>query len=181
MGKESGVKGTDGQRVWINDLEIPDAQVKWAWSHFAGEKATFNDAGDHNFIVILPEEDALKLLEIPDGWAIKRHDPREEGDPPEYTLKAHISYRFEQPDVYIIKGNRRFKATEEDLSDIKRSTCERIDVILGPSRWRRPTGETGVTAYVKEMYVVIRESRFAAEYADYEEVRDDGERVHVDS
>lgn len=169
----ANVKGSDGNRVWINDLEIDDAQIKWAFSHFAGEKATFNDAGDHNFTVILPEESALDLMAIPDGWNIKKHEPREEGDPPEYTLKVKISYKYEQPAIYILKGTRRFRATEEDLADIKRSTCERVDVIISPSRWVNPKGETGVTAYVKEMYVLIRESRFAEKYADYEEVGGD--------
>lgn len=166
------VKGTDGKRVWINDLEIEDANIKWPWSHFAGEKDTFNEAGDHNFTVILPEDVALDLMQIPDGWAIKKLEPREEGDAPEYVLKIKISYKYEQPAVYILKGNRRFRADETDLADIKRSTCERIDVIASPSRWVRPNGDTGVTAYVREMYVQIRESRFAEMYADYEEVVD---------
>lgn len=170
----NALKSTDGEKVWINDLEIEDADIKWAWSHFDGRKDTFNDEGDYNFTIILPEEQAKELLTIPDGWAIKYHEPREEGDPGEYTLKAKISYRFEAPAIYILKGNRRFRATEEDLGDIKRATCEQIDVILSPSRWVRPNGETGVTAYVREMYVKIRESRFANKYSDYEEVDGSG-------
>ena len=163
-------KSTDGNRVWINDLEIADANVKWAWSHFDGRKDTFNEEGDYNFTISLDPEMAKELLTIPDGWAIKVHEPREEGDPPEYTLKVKISYRYEQPAIYIIKGDRRMRAEESDLPGIKRSTCEQLDVIIQPSRWVRPNGETGVTAYVREMYVKIRESRFAAQYADYEEV-----------
>ena len=170
----SHVKKTDGERVWIDDLEIEDAEIKWAWSHFNGAADTFNDEGDHNFVIVLPEEWALQLMEIPDGWSIKQHPPREEGDPPEYTLKVKISYKYEQPAIYIIKGNRRFRAEQSDLADIKRSTCERIDVIVTPSRWVSPRGETGVTGYVREMYVKIRESRFAEMYSDYEDADGSG-------
>lgn len=160
-------KGTDGERVWINDLEIPDAQIKWPFSNFDGRKGTFNDEGDHNFTLILPEEQAKNMMEV--GWNVKVFEGREEGDPPEYTLKVHISYKFEPPAIYILKGNSRFRAGQEDLADIKRATCEQIDVIIAPSRWVK-NDRTGVSGYVKEMYVKIKESRFAAEYADYEEV-----------
>lgn len=174
----SNIKSTDGVKVWIDDLEVEDADIKWPFSHFDGRKDTFNDEGDHNFTIIIDPEWAERLLEIPDGWAIKRHDPREEGDPPEYTLKVKISYKYEQPAIYIIKGERRFRASEEDLADIKRSTCERVDVIISPSRWVNPQGQTGVTGYVKEMYVKIRESRFSAMYADYQDA--DGGTVDED-
>lgn len=154
---------------WIEDLEIADANIKWAFSHFDGRLDTFNDEGDHNFVVIIPEEDAQRLAAV--GWAVKEKDPLEEGDPPEFHLKCKISYRFEDPKIYLIKGERKFRAAEEDLGDINRATCERVDVILSPSRWSRPDGTSGVTAYTKELYAVVRESRFAAQYSEYEEVR----------
>ena len=160
------LKGTDGERVWLNDLELENVEVKWPFSHFDGRKDTFNDEGDHNFTIILPEDQARNLLAIPDGWTIKEREGREEGDPIEYTMKIKISYKYEQPQVFILKGNKRFRAAEEDLADIKRSTCERIDVIVSPSRWVNGD-RSGVTAYVKEMYVQIKESRFAEQYADY--------------
>ena len=152
---------------WIPDLEIENAQIKWAFSHFDGRADTFNDEGDHNFTIILPEEDAKRLMD--EGWNIKEMDGYEEGDPPEYLLKVKISFKYEAPRVYLIKGNRKFRADQRDLADIKRATTEQIDVIIQPSRWVNGN-RTGISAYVKEMYAKIRESRFSAMYADYEEV-----------
>lgn len=160
-------EGTTRPEGWIDDLEIENANVKWAFSHFDGRADTFNDEGNHNFTLIIPEEEALRLADV--GWAIKRKEPLEEGDPVEYHLKCMISYRFEAPKIYLIKGNRKIRAEEVDLADIRRDTCERIDVILSPSRWTRPD-RSGITAYVKELYATVRESRFSARYADYEEV-----------
>lgn len=162
------VKSTDGEKVWINDLELEDVQVKWPFSHFDGRKDTFNEEGDHNFTIVLDPDFAAELMTIPNGWNIKERAGREEGDPSEFTLKIKISYKYEQPAIYLLKGNKRFRASEEDLADIKRSTCERIDLIASPSRWVQPD-RTGVTAYVKEMYVKIRESRFAEMYSDYDD------------
>lgn len=153
---------------WIDDIEIEDVKIKWAFSHFDGKADTFNDPGDHNFTIILPPEQALDLQE--QGWSIRKLDPREEGDDPEYTLKVKISYRFEPPKIYLIKNGRKIRADEQDLSDIKRATTEQISVIIQPSRWVHGNN-SGITAYVKELYAKIRQSRFEEMYEDYEEIR----------
>ena len=155
---------------WINDVELEDVMIKWNWSHFDGRADTFNDPGDHNFTIILPKETALQLREA--GWtSIKENDPYgdDEGAEGEWTMKVKISYKYEAPKIYLIKGDRKFKADESDLSEIRRDSCEQIDVIITPSRWVNGN-RTGVTAYAKELYAKVRESRFAQNYADYEEV-----------
>lgn len=157
---------TDKQN-WIDDIELEDVQVKWGFSHFDGRADTFNDEGDHNFTIVLPVETAEPLMK--EGWNIRQIDGYEEGDPPEYTLKVKISYRYEAPKIYLIKGNRKFKADERDLADITRATCDQIDVIITPSRWVHGQN-SGITAYVKEMYAKVRQSRFSERYSDYEEV-----------
>lgn len=155
------------QREWIDDIELEDVSIKWAWSHFDGRADTFNDEGDHNFTIILPERTALELRDI--GWAVREVDGYEEGDPPEFLLKAKISYKYEAPMIYLIKGDRKYKADEADLSQIKRSTCEQLDVILTPSRWVNGN-RSGITAYVKELYAKVKESRFSERYRDYQEI-----------
>lgn len=152
---------------WIEDVELEDVKVKWNWSHFDGRADGLNDKGDYNFTVILPEETARELLEL--GWTgVKENEPYEEGDPPEWTLKIKISYKYEAPKVYLIKKERKFRADESDLADIRRDVTEQIDVIITPSRWVQGN-RTGVTAYAKELYAKVRESRFAEKYNDYEE------------
>lgn len=158
---------SDEKKKWIDDLEIENANVKWAFSHFDGQADTFNDPGDHNFTLIIDEEHAREL--IAEGWNIRVMDGREEGDPPEYLLKVKISYRFEPPKVYLIKGERKIRANELDLSDIKRATCEQLDLIITPSPWVHGR-DSGITAYVKEMYAKVKESRFSERYSSYEEI-----------
>jgi hypothetical protein len=160
------------KKKYIPDIEIGNAQIKWAFSHFDGREDTFNAEGDHNFTVMLDEEFARKLMD--DGWSVRVMDGYEEGDPQEYLLKVKISYKFEPPKVYLIKTNaegvpRKIRADQRDLSDIRRDTTENIDVIITPSRWVHGQN-TGITAYVKELYATVRQSRFAEQYADFEEV-----------
>lgn len=155
------------KKEWIDEVELEDIQVKWAFSHFDGREDTFNAAGDHNFTIILPDDVAEEMLK--DGWNVKTQPGYEEGDPPENLLQVKISYRFEPPKIYLIKGDRKMRANEIDLSDIRRDTCERIDVILQPSPWVHGN-RSGITAYAKELYAQVKESRFSAMYADYEEI-----------
>jgi hypothetical protein len=156
------------ERKWIDDVELEDVQVKWAFSHFDGREDTYNAQGDYNFTIMLPAPLAEKMRE--DGWTSIRTTPGyEEGDPEEHLLKIKISYKYEPPKVYLIKGDRKLRAEERDLADIRRDTCEQLDVIITPSRWVNG-GNTGITAYSKELYAKVKESRFSAKYADFEEL-----------
>jgi len=154
-------------RKFIPPLEIENAQIKWAWSNFGGRKAMYNEEGEHNFQLILDEPLYRQLKE--DGWSVRESDGPEDGDPSEYLLKVKISYRFEDPRIYLIKNNRKIKAREDDLQDITRTSTKQIDVIIKPSFWER-NDKVGISAYVDEMYVVMNTSRFADAYADYVDV-----------
>lgn len=154
---------------WIDDAEFENAVIKWAFSNFDGNDS-LSGPGNYNFTIILSEEEAMHLLE--QGWTnVKKYEPREEGDPPEYTFKIKASWDYKAPAIFFIKNGRKFRVTKaEELADIRRDTCEQLDVICTPSKWKNVKGEEGVTAYVKEMYVAIKEHRFAQKYSDYEEV-----------
>lgn len=154
-------------RHWIEDVELENVKIKWAFSHFDGREDTFNAEGDHNFTMILSDETADKLRS--EGWNIRDMAGYEEGDPDEHLLKVKISYKFEPPKIYLLKGTRKIRAEQRDLADIRRDTCEQIDVIITPSRWVNGQN-SGITAYVKELYAQVRQSRFSAKYEDYEEV-----------
>lgn len=154
---------------WIEDLEVENAQIKWAFSHFAGEEDLYNDKGDHNFVIIVPGPDAEQLRAI--GWNVKEKAPYEEGDEPENHLDVKISDKYGMPKIYYIKNGRKFRVENKgELADIRRDAVEQIDVILQPSRWVNGA-RTGITAYVKEMYVSIKESRLGSKYSDMDEVR----------
>lgn len=157
------------QNQYIEKEELGDCTIKWSWSNFDGNDS-MSGPGNYNFTVVLPEEAAKILLER--GWtSVRQNEPYEEGDAPEWTMKIHISDRFGMPQVYFIKNGRKLRVRDiKDISDIRRDTCEKLDVIISPSKWEQPGGRSGVTAYVDEMWVVIRESRFAQQYADMEEV-----------
>ena len=157
---------------WIDELEFVDANIKWGFSHFDGKANGFNEEGDHNFTIIVPEDRVKELQDA--GWNVKFKEGREEGDPGEWILKVNISYRLRAPQVYLVhddpnnEGKKRMmKADESDLDQIRRDSTDQIDCIITPHRWVNGN-RTGVSAYVKEMYVTIRKSRLAMMYDDVE-------------
>lgn len=154
---------------WIDDLEYEGANIKWAWSNFDGAKRGFNEEGDYNFKLIIPDEDVDRLRA--EGWNVRENEPYEEGDPPEYLLDVKISDKFGLPPIYFLKsGNRKVLIEKiEDCKNIKRAMVDQVDVIIQPSRWVNGD-RTGISAYVKEMYVQIKSSRFSDKYDDYEEI-----------
>lgn len=170
---------SDEKSKWIDDVELADIAVKWNFSHFDGRADMYNEEGQHNFVVLLPEDIAQQMAA--DGWNVKEKPAYEEGDPPEWHLEVKISYKFEDPMIWLIKDNgvrkRRVRAKQSDLKDIKRSTTQKIDVILTPSKWTQP-GRSGITAYAKELYATIKESRFAAQYDEYEDISVSPSREH---
>lgn len=155
-------------RAWIPPLEIEDLQVKWAWSNFGGVQKGYDAEGDHNFQAIIPEEEVDRLREL--GWTIREQDPQEEGDPPEYLMKVIISTK-NFPTIYFIRAGRKFRIEDpRELKNITRNAVERMDVIIGPSRWTSPDGKrSGISAYVNELYVNMLPNRIAERYMDYEE------------
>lgn len=158
---------TEQKEGWIPELEIANAQIKWAFSHFDGREDTFNAEGDHNFTIIIPADRVQELKD--QGWAIREMPGYEEGDPPEFLLKVKISYKYEDPKIFLIKGNRKYRCDKRDLADITRATTENIDVIVTPSRWVHGAN-SGVSAYAKELYATVQQSRFAAAYQDMETI-----------
>lgn len=162
--------GRPSDRPWVEEVELGDVMVKWGWSHFSGLRDEFHEDGEYDFTITLPEDTAIELRDL--GWtSVKPNEPREEGDPIEWTMQIKLSDRFDLPAVYFIKGNRRIRMKNmRELADIRRGTCKKLSVVITPSPWSRPDGKSGVTAYAKEMWVEVNESRFSAAYADLEEI-----------
>lgn len=157
---------------WIDDVELKDLapdEIKWAFSHIDGREDTFNEKGQRDIIVIVSREAADELATL--GWTIKAYERQnaDEGDEPEYTFRVRISYKFEAPRIYLIKGRKKIFVDNPDmLNSVRRDNTRKISLIATPSRWTQP-GRSGVSAYIKEMYIEVEESRLEAMYADYED------------
>ena len=85
--------------------------------------------------------------------------------------------------VTIITGTNTAQTTS--VASTSAGSLTAIGSIGLPSPWAAldigNPGRTGVTAYVKEMYVKIRESRFAEMYSDYDDADGPGPTSEEDA
>lgn len=143
--------------------------AKLLYRNFAGAEKQYNRDGDRNFCVILPEDVAEMMAR--DGYNIKRRKPREDedeagaiGDP---YVQVKVSYKGRAPEIYMIgsKTRRRNLLDEGLVPMLDQVEVVECDLRFSPYNWT-VRGDTGVTAYLRKMYITIYEDELDLKYAD---------------
>lgn len=148
-----------------SDLMIEDAKI--LFTNFAGSPTRYNsEGGKREFSVALP----LNLVEDleKDGWNVKyRKNADGEFDPERPYLGVKVSYKFRAPAIWLIAGGRKQLMTEDTVGTLDNITIKTADVVIHPSVYD-VRGQQGISAYVKELYVVMDDesASFASKYAD---------------
>lgn len=148
-----------------SDLMIEDAKI--LFTNFAGSPTRYNsEGGKREFSVALP----LNLIEDleNDGWNVKfRKNADGELDPERPYLGVKVSYKFRAPAIWLIAGGRKQLMTEDTVGTLDNITIKTADVVIHPSVYD-VRGQQGISAYVKELYVVMDDesASFASKYAD---------------
>lgn len=147
----------------IDNLTIEGARIMFR--NFSGKEGKFNRAGDRNFCVIIDDPDMVKKL-AKDGWNIKVWQPKDEDSEPVNYIPVKLRYDMVPPKVYRISSitGKQVLMTEDMIDAFDSEDFRNVDLILHPYPWEI-NGKTGVTAYVKTMYVTVEEDALAAKYA----------------
>ena len=143
-------------------LVIEDAKIRF--HNYAGVQTDFNQAGNRNFDVILPDNDmAIAMGEK--GWNVKIRKPRDPEDDPYYTLnvKINMNSRY-KPVIEQIKGRQHIaydasmlgefdpsKPTEKLNKGLDDLSIDRVFLVINGSSWESNFG-TGIKAYLDKFY-----------------------------
>ena len=141
--------------------------IEPVFRNFSGEARQYNNAGDRNFNAKVSEAQAQMLRNK--GFRIKEMAPNAYNDEPSYFLKVKVSYRFDAPNVNLITSKCTRRLDEDTISELDHMSIEKCDISIVGSHWSQPSGETGVTAYLRSMYATLREDPLELEYASMEE------------
>lgn len=148
--------------------------AKIVFRNFSGKEGKFNPAGRRNFSVLLAPDLANRLLT--DGWNVKFLTPREEGDVPQAHLSVRVAFGDYPPKIVLITSRGKTVLGEDDVNILDWAEIANVDLIIRPYTWE-VQGKTGISAYLKAMYVTIVEDEFERKYADCPDVPDSAQNV----
>lgn len=134
--------------------------------NFAGEQSQYNRAGDRNFCVVIEDKETADRM-AGDGWNIKHLPPLDEGGEETAYLPVAISFKNQPPTIVMLSSKGRTRLDESMVDILDYAEIETVDLIVNPYNWE-VNGKSGVKAYVKSMYVTLREDELARKYATFD-------------
>lgn len=136
--------------------------VRITFRNFAGKEGPYNSEGDRNFAVLLDEKTAKAMAE--DGWNVKALKAREEGDPDQPYLPVAIGFKIKPPRIVMVTSRGRTTLDEQSCEILDWAEIENVDLIVRPYEWS-VNGKSGIKAYLKSIYVTVREDELEQKYA----------------
>ena len=146
------------------ELIIENAQL--LFRNFSGREEDYNREGVRNFNVVI-EDSAFAQRLADDGWNVKIIKPRNEDDEPKHIVPVAVRFDNFPPKIFLKCGKVMTRLDEEDIGQLDTAEIRHVDLTINPSRWER-NGDSGIKAYLKNMYVTIEQDILAAKYADDE-------------
>jgi len=151
------------------NITVEGARI--GFKNFSGKESKYNRAGDRNFCLFLDDELAARLAG--DGWNVKHLTPRDDEEEPQAYIQVKVKFgNILPPVIYLVKGEDKKSMTklgEDEVNILDWAEISNVDLIVRPYNWKISNKEgvkTGVTAYLKTMYVTIVEDKLAAKYRD---------------
>lgn len=149
----------------VKNIAIKNARI--IFRNFAGKNDKYNTVGRRQFGVVIDPDAAQDLIE--EGWHIKFLKPRDDEETPTPYLPVRVSFAVSAPAMYLITKKKKNVLTEDKIAMLDNAEFEKIDLEISPYYWTMPTGESGITAYLKTGYFTIVEDPFYEDYAKYDD------------
>lgn len=139
--------------------------------NFAGEQSQYNPKGSRNFCVIIDDREVAAKM-ASDGWNVKYLQPLDEGGEETPYIQVSVSFDNVPPNIVLLSSKGRTQLTEDSVDILDYAEMENVDLIINPYNWS-VNGKSGVKAYLKSMYVTLREDELELKYANYNHHDDD--------
>ena len=104
---------------------------------------------------------------IEDGWNVKHLAALDEGGEDTAYLPVAVSFKYQPPTIVMISSKGHTRLDESTINILDYAELETVDLIVNPYNWE-VNGKSGVKAYVKSMYITLREDALARKYSTFD-------------
>ena len=98
------------------------------------------------------------------GFRVREIAPNKYNDETTYILKVKVSYRFDAPNVFVLSQMGKRRLEEDTVGELDHLSISKCDISIVGSNWTIPSGDSGVTAYLRSAYVTLNIDPLDAEY-----------------
>ncbi|HZK01053.1 MAG TPA: hypothetical protein VFC79_13630, partial [Tissierellaceae bacterium] len=146
----------------IENIKIENARI--VFRNLSGKPDKFNpQGGKRSFSVVIDDPEFANELKR-EGWNIKQFNPSPDSDEePAHFISVKVSYNNIPPHIYLCTSKNKTLLNEDTVGQLDYAEISNVDIVITPYQYEM-SGRSGISAYVKTMYVTVVEDEFASKY-----------------
>ena len=154
----------------IENIKIENARI--VFRNLSGKPDKFNpQGGKRSFSVVIEDPEFANELKK-EGWNIKQFNPSQDSDEePAHFISVKVSYNNIPPHIYLCTSKNKTLLNEDTVGQLDYAEISNVDIVITPYQYEM-SGRSGISAYVKTMYVTVVEDEFASKY-EYDDLDDE--------
>lgn len=154
----------------IENIKIENARI--VFRNLSGKPDKFNpQGGKRSFSVVIDDPEFANELKR-EGWNIKQFNPSPDSDEePAHFISVKVSYNNISPHIYLCTSKNKTLLNEDTVGQLDYAEISNVDIVITPYQYEM-SGRSGISAYVKTMYVTVVEDEFASKY-EYDDLDDE--------
>lgn len=154
----------------IKNIKIENARI--VFRNLSGKPDKFNpQGGKRSFSVVIEDPEFANELKR-EGWNIKQFNPSPDSDEePAHFISVKVSYNNIPPHIYLCTSKNKTLLNEDTVGQLDYAEISNVDIVITPYQYEM-SDRTGISAYVKTMYVTVVEDEFASKY-EYDDLDDE--------